>query len=67
MSSRLVGKQLLLLQPIVEGIGRTTGEVLSRLLDENDVDVAVLQAIHCEVTEELAKRAKIYDFSMVPA
>ena len=46
MSFRPVGNQVLLLQLNVEGIRRATGEGLSRLLDENDVDVAVLLEIH---------------------
>ena len=56
-----------LLQLNVEGISRAKGEVLSRLLTENDVDVAVLQVTHCETPEELVNRARIYGYSLVAA
>ena len=67
MCSRKIGKQLNLLQLNVEGISRAKGEVIVRLLQENEVDVTVLQEIHCETPEELRKRTRIYGYIMVAA
>lgn len=57
----------LLLQLNVEGISRAKSEVLTRLLEEEDVDIVVLQETHSDSLEDLKKRGIIYGYTIIAA
>lgn len=65
--TRKIGKQWRLLQLNIEGISRAKCEVLTRLLTEQEVDVLLLQETHTVSPEDLARRGKIYGYSVVAA
>lgn len=65
--TRKLGKQWRLMQLNIEGISGAKCDVLARLLDEQEVDVLVVQETHIISPEDLAKRGKIYGYSVVAA
>lgn len=66
-ATREIGKQWRIMQINIEGISRSKGEVLSKLLKDHCVDVVMIQETHTDSMESLQNRGKVPGYSIVMA
>lgn len=64
---RNIGKPIRICQINVEGISRPKSEFLSKFLEEQNVNVAVIQETHTSTLEQLAARGIISGYEMIVA
>lgn len=67
MNTITVGNSLKILQLNIEGISKSKSEVLSRIANENEVHVILLQETHTRSDEDLNNRGSLHGYKLVAA